>query len=184
MHLYIYILYIYTNTYTCIYIYVCVYILTRSCVWHDSGIHATNAFSCVMGLRGGFICVTWLIHICDMTRLDHVCDSRVLQVIRGIMTRLCTWHVSGACVAWRIHMCDVTSLYMWRDVCVCVTARYFCYRAAKKNRMKIIFHKRATKYRSLLRRMTYKDKGSYESSPLCKWVMTIYVHTYIHMCVL
>jgi len=29
----------------------------------------------------------------------------------------------------------------------------------------IIFHKRATKYRSLLRKMTYKDKGSYESSP-------------------
>jgi len=31
----------------------------------------------------------------------------------------------------------------------------------------IIFHKRATKYRSLLRKMTYKDKGSYESSPPC-----------------
>ena len=31
----------------------------------------------------------------------------------------------------------------------------------------IIFHKRATKYRSLLRKRTYKDKGSYESSPLC-----------------
>ena len=31
----------------------------------------------------------------------------------------------------------------------------------------IIFHKRANKYRSLLRKMTYKDKGSYESSPPC-----------------
>ena len=31
----------------------------------------------------------------------------------------------------------------------------------------IIFHKRATKYRSLLRKMTYKDKASYESSPTC-----------------
>jgi len=31
----------------------------------------------------------------------------------------------------------------------------------------IIFHKRATKYKSLLRKMTYKDKGSYESSPSC-----------------
>jgi len=31
----------------------------------------------------------------------------------------------------------------------------------------IIFHKRATKYRALLRKMTYKDKGSYESSPPC-----------------
>jgi len=33
-------------------------------------------------------------------------------------------------------------------------------------KLQIIFHKRATKYRSLLREMTYKDKGSYESSPL------------------
>ena len=34
-------------------------------------------------------------------------------------------------------------------------------------RLQIIFHKRATKYRLLLRKMTYKDKGSYESSPPC-----------------
>ena len=33
--------------------------------------------------------------------------------------------------------------------------------------MQIIFHARATKYRSLLRKMTYKDKGSYESLPPC-----------------
>jgi len=32
-------------------------------------------------------------------------------------------------------------------------------------KLQFIFHKRATKYRSLLRKMTYKDKGSYESSP-------------------
>jgi len=34
-------------------------------------------------------------------------------------------------------------------------------------KLQIIFHKRANKYRSLLRKMTYKDKGSYESSPPC-----------------
>ena len=34
-------------------------------------------------------------------------------------------------------------------------------------KLQIIFHERATKYRSLLRKMTYKDKGSYESSPPC-----------------
>jgi len=36
-------------------------------------------------------------------------------------------------------------------------------------KLQIIFHKRATKYKSLLRKMTYKDKpeGSYESSPPC-----------------
>ena len=34
-------------------------------------------------------------------------------------------------------------------------------------KLQIIFHKRATKYRSLLRKTIYKDKGSYESSPPC-----------------
>jgi len=34
-------------------------------------------------------------------------------------------------------------------------------------KLQIIFHKRATKYRSLLRKMTYNDMGSYESSPPC-----------------
>jgi len=34
-------------------------------------------------------------------------------------------------------------------------------------KLQIIFHNRATEYRSLLRKMTYKDKGSYESSPPC-----------------
>ena len=34
-------------------------------------------------------------------------------------------------------------------------------------KLQIISHKRATKFRSLLRNMTYKDKGSYESSPPC-----------------
>jgi len=34
-------------------------------------------------------------------------------------------------------------------------------------KLQLIFHKRATKYRALLRKMTYKDKGSYGSSPPC-----------------
>jgi len=35
-------------------------------------------------------------------------------------------------------------------------------------KLQIILHKRATKYRALLRKMTYKDKGSCESSPPCR----------------
>jgi len=34
-------------------------------------------------------------------------------------------------------------------------------------KLQINFHKRATKYMSLLRKITYKDKGSNESSPPC-----------------
>ena len=34
-------------------------------------------------------------------------------------------------------------------------------------KLQIMVHKRAIKYRSLLRKMTHRDKGSYESSPPC-----------------
>jgi len=56
-------------------------------------------------------------------------------------------------------------------------------------KLQIIFHKRATKYRSLLRKMTYKDKGSYESSPPCITLsqtlltlsQTAHTHTHVHI---
>jgi len=38
--------------------------------------------------------------------------------------------------------------------------------------LQIIFHKRAIKYRSLLREMTYTEKGSYGSSPPCTHLPT------------
>jgi len=41
-------------------------------------------------------------------------------------------------------------------------------------KLQVTFHKRATKYRALLRKMTYKDKGSYESSPPCIYVSTVW----------
>jgi len=39
-----------------------------------------------------------------------------------------------------------------------------------------IVHKRATKYMSLLRKMTYKDKGLYESSPPCTRIVCNVMH--------
>jgi len=47
-------------------------------------------------------CVTWLIHMCDMTH-SHL------------------WHDSFTCVTWLIHMCDVTHSCAWRDAFTCVT---------------------------------------------------------------
>ena len=46
-------------------------------------------------------------------------------------------------------------------------------RLVASSKLQIIFHKRAAKYRALLRKMTYKDKGSYESSPPCIMSCTI-----------
>ena len=50
-------------------------------------------------------------------------------------------------------------------------------------KLQIIFHKRATTYRALLRKMTYKDKGSYESSPPCMTHMFVWhIWNICHMC--
>jgi len=37
-------------------------------------------------------------------------------------------------------------------------------------RLQIIFHKRATEYRSLVRKMTHQDEAFYEYSPPCIWM--------------
>ena len=53
------------------------------------------------------------------------------------------------------------------DSAVCASMDTGWRRLIGSPKLQIIFHKRATKYRSLLRKMIYEDKGSYESSPPC-----------------
>ena len=48
------------------------------------------------------MCVTWLIHMCDMTR-SYV------------------WHDSFICVTWLIHMRNMTHSYVWHDSFIRVT---------------------------------------------------------------
>ena len=54
------------------------------------------------GWHDSFICVTWLIHTCDITN----------AYVR---------HDSFICVTWLIQMCDMTHSYMWLDLFICVT---------------------------------------------------------------
>jgi len=92
-----------------------------------------------------------------------------------------------ACVCACVHVCAYVCVYVrvcvFVGVCVCDLRRDkessdMCEkdptewrRLIGSPKLQIIFHKRATKYRSLLRKMTYKDKGSYESSPPCNNVV-------------
>ena len=74
--------------------------MTLSYVWHDS-----------------FICVTWRIHMCNVTwltrhpsadicqRLIHMCNVTHLS---WDMTHLCAWHDFWICATWLVHMCDTT----------------------------------------------------------------------------
>ena len=91
--------------------------------WHDS-------FLCVIWLismcdgthfyvwRDSFLCVTWLISVCDVTRFYVKHDTILYE----------TWHKrcdSFLCVTWLISMCDMTHFYVWRDSILCVTRLNF-----------------------------------------------------------
>ena len=64
-------------------LYVCD--ITHAYLWHDS-----------------FLCVTWLIHMCDMS---HMCDT----------TNSYVWHDSFTCMTRLICMCDMTPSYLCHD---------------------------------------------------------------------
>ena len=49
-----------------------------------------------------FICMPWLLHMCDVTHSY-------------------AWRDSFICVPWLIHMRDVNHLYVWHDSFICVT---------------------------------------------------------------
>jgi len=102
---------------------------------------------------------------------------------------------------WRlIHTWHTTLSYVRHDSFICTTHSHLMHisftcgiihtwrlihtgrrRLIGSPKLQIIFHKRATKYRSLLRKMTYKDKGSYESSPPCIWHTTYSYAWLIHI---
>ena len=84
----------------------------------------------------------------------------------------------GVCVCVCLHTLYVYIYYiyiyihMYIYICVCTRTHTHnpCTgwrRLIGSPKLQIIFHKRATKHRALLRKMSYKDKGSYESSPPC-----------------
>jgi len=154
--------------------------MTHSCVWHDS-----------------FICVTWLIHMCDVTH----------SYVRYVPYHSCVW-CDLFCVTFNIHMENVkrinesrhtykwvmSHIWMWHALChiqhpykICPThyawvtshiymshvthmnVTYSAWHSTSKGNMpntgwrrpigylelQVIFRKRATISRALLRKITY-----------------------------
>jgi len=70
------------------------------------------------------MCVTWLVHVCDMTRScvwhdSFMCVTWLIHVCN--MTHSCVWHDSFMCVTWLVHVCDMTRSCVWHDSFMCVT---------------------------------------------------------------
>ena len=130
--------------------------MTRWYVWHDS-----------------FICVTWLVHMCDMTR-SYVWhdswndfDSFNIRLLLS-SSAICVWHDQ-----YEYQMSPNTSI-TWVSIRVLNKSQYESLscnwfetridsaltatgwsRLIGSPKLQIIFHKRATTYRSLLRKMTH-----------------------------
>jgi len=100
-------------------------------------------------------------------------------VVCGVWCVVCHMSCVLCGVSWVI--CDITRTVNLRSNTVhkhakhrvCVTGWR---RLIGSPKLQIIFLKRATKYRSILLKITYKDKGSYESSPPCMWHMSCVVN--------
>ena len=102
------------------------------------------------------------------------------------------WRVPWLIQMWQPRNRECCGPYYWKDACVmCTMTRWYVpwliriwhtgwRRLVGSPKLQVIFYKRATKFRSLLRKMTCKDKGSYESSPPCTHIC---VYVCVCMCV-
>jgi len=137
-------IYIYTCVCVCIYIYIytCVYVW---CVCVTFGLYHRSPCVCCVCYRVIYMCVCMYIYI-------YICLCICVSVSVSVSHLSCHWSSCVNYVCYRV-------IYMYIDT--------GWRRLIGSPKSQIIFHKRATKYRSLLRKTTYKDKGSYESSPPC-----------------
>jgi len=92
------------------------------------------------------LCATWLI----------ICDS--LRYVTWFMTHDSSIHVTRLMSFLNYRKIKVRHLWHatgWRRLIGCL-------------KLQVIFRKRATNYKFLLRKMTYKDKASCDSTPPCR----------------
>ena len=122
-----------------------------------------------------FTCATWLIHMFDVFHDLSIRKS----------------------VTWLVCTCDVTprenGWILWREIRVLDT---WWRRPLGCLKLQVIFRKRATYYRALLRKITYEDEAPYDTTPLCSMVVVIsssmrqqktvvdtHTHTHAFVCV-
>jgi len=149
--------------YLCLYVW-CICIYTHTYIYIHIRIHMLKEtpLACPFTLlAGNGICVYMYIYVWCIYIYMHTYENTLVRIPTHIQEKTLL-HVP---------------LYSWQGI-------YTGWRRLIGSlKLQIIFHKRATKYRSLLRKMTYKDKGSYESSPPCTYIriMITYVYIYLHI---
>jgi len=129
-------MYVWYDWITCVSSRVCMCDMTHSYVWHRYCGNKRRVCRCAMThscvWHEAFVCVTWLIHMCDM-RLVGIRDIHVCVCVTYMcvcvtwFVHTCVsyvWHDSCIYVTWLTHMCDMTHPRVWhggdrRYLCVC-----------------------------------------------------------------
>jgi len=137
----------------------------------------------VFGCAFGYVCVcvcvcVWFFWI--LCHVDYPCGV-YLCVFKCVHMYMCM--IVFVCVCVCVCACACACECVCLCVCFCQTCMSTGWRRLIGSpKLQIIFHKRATKYRALLLKMTWKDKGCYETSPPCM-CMCIRVCVYVCVCV-
>jgi len=124
------------------------------------------------------ICMHIYLHACKCT-------------LKDVHVFVYTTHNSDICICKYTWICIRMQIFQYTFTCMHIYVHAYTYssiftctdtgwrRLIGSRKMQIIFHKRATKYRSLLQKMTYKNRGSYESSPPCTmWYIFLNIFVY------
>jgi len=142
MYIYIYIyICIYIQTHTHIYIYVHILILTEICIYAYT--HILTRCKCCRWILA-LVCVSVSVCMCI-----YMLVCLYFPLSPSPPDSLSLLHSFALCLYVRVW--QPTG---WRRFIGCV-------------KLQVVFYKRAINYRALLRKMTYKDKPSYASSPPC-----------------
>ena len=129
-----------------------------------------------------YVCIycTYTSHMNTRTNI-YIYSIYMYDALKYIhIVHICTYYIYISCMNIYAHIAcwrhDTNMLKTYKHV-----ENICTYRMAKTHRMPWVeghFRKRATHHRALLRKMTYKDKASYDSTPSC---ITYIYHVWIYV---
>ena len=141
---------------------VCCSVLPHGPPQHNQYVLDCNMLQCVA------VCCSML--QCISARIRALA-SKFVAMCCGVMHYICAYSRANSIV---VSICVAVRGTGWRRLIGCL-------------KLQVIFCKRATNFKALLRKMTYKDEASYGISPLCNVLRCLLVnthtHTHIYICI-
>ena len=142
--------------------------------------------SSLVQTRDSYIRVTWMSHVTHLSEHFHTHEWMIFHIWTGISFHTHQWVVSQV---WMSQVTNVISSRTWSKsagglmhalrmqihINICMILLIHTQDTGWRIliaylKLQVIFRQRATNSRALLRKMTYEDKASYESTPPCRSV--------------